>query len=233
MAAQHKLVQLDQIKFENVSFQVAGLDPVLKSVDLDIPMDQTVIVQSTDPAHAVHFLELLAGRKQPQKGQVHWCDAHGSEDEINSAPFHEVVSGYFESSRPHPDMPVSLIFANSGATGEVIQHAVEHFGLKTILSKKFQTLTYEHQKICMLITATLRTPQMLVLEDPAVGLKESQFLNFLDWVQYWQRQGQLRHIFMTNHHPTAARHFDHLTMLIDEGLVYVEDETTIKKAYHF
>lgn len=231
--ADSKLLQIDQVKFENVTFQVAGLDPVLKSVDIDIPMDRTVIVQSTNPSHAVHFLALLAGRQLPQTGAVHWCDADGSEKELNSSSFHEVVGGYFESLRAAPETSVKEIFISTSAHPEVIEQAIEHFSLKAMLSKKFKSLTYENQKLVLLIGATLRTPQMLVLEDPATGLKEAQFLNFLDWIQYWQRQGHLRHIFMTNHHPTAARHFDHTSILIDDGLVYVEEQTALKKAVHF
>ena len=231
--AQNKLVQLDQIKFENVSYQVTGFDPVLKSVDLNLPMDQTVIIQSTDPAHAVNFLELLAGHKPPHTGQVQWCDALGSQDEINAAPFYEVVASYFESQRPPPEILIKNLLKNTSAAQTVMDQAIEHFELKPKLNQKFRELTYENQKIILLIAATLRVPQMLVLDDPALGVSESQFLNYLDWIQYWQRQGHLRHIFMTNNHPTAARHFDHLSILIDEGYVYVEEETTPKKAYHF
>jgi hypothetical protein len=85
----------------------------------------------------------------------------------------------------------------------------------------------------MLIRSTLKLPQMLVLEDPAVGISEAKFLDFLDWIQYWQRQGHIRHMFLTNNHPTAARHLDCLSMFVDEGLIYVEEQREFKKAVQF
>ncbi|MGZ3691415.1 MAG: hypothetical protein ACXVAX_07925, partial [Pseudobdellovibrio sp.] len=121
----------------------------------------------------------------------------------------------------------------TGALPETINAALEHFDFEKQTETAFKNLSYEFQKLTMLIVATLRVPQMLVLEDPALGLSETSFLNFLDWIQYWQRQGQMRHLFMTNNHPTAARHLEFISMFVDEGLVYVEDEPTYKKVVHF
>ena len=233
MGQQKYSVQLDHVQFENVSFQVEGLDPVLKSVDIEIPMDQTVIVQATNPSHAVHLLEILAGFKQPQTGKVRFADADNSEEGITSAAFHDVVSSCFEHNRPNGDVVVKRLFLETGAKEEVIDLAIEHFELESIINKKFKSLNYETQKLLLLVRSTLRTPQMLVLEDPAVGLCEEYFLNFLDWMQYWQRRGQLRHVFMTNNQASAARHFDFTTLFVDDGLIYVEEVREYKKVLHF
>jgi ABC-type multidrug transport system ATPase subunit len=233
MGQQKHTIQLDHVQFENVSFQVAGLDPVLKSVDIEIPMDQTVIVQATDPSHAVHLLEILAGFKQPQTGKVRFADSDNSEEGITSAAFHDVVSSYFEHNRPSQEIVVKRLFLETGATEDVIEMAVQHFELEEVINKKFKTLNFETQKLLLLVRATLRTPQMLVLEDPALGLSEEYFLNFLDWIQYWQRRGHLRHVFMTNNHPSAARHFDFITLFVDDGLIYVEQAHEFKKVLHF
>lgn len=231
--AQHKFISLDQISFENVSFQIEGLDPVLKCVDLKLPMDQTVIIQSGNPVHAVNLLEILAGRKEPQSGKVRWTDEFESEEALRQLPFFDFVSSYFESNRPDPDMIVNKLLLKSGAGLDVVNEAIEHFELQDVLKKKFRVLKYETQKLVLLVLATLKAPQMLVLEDPAVGLSEETFLNFLDWIQYGQRQGHMRHVFMTNNHPTAARHFDSISMIVDEGYIYLEQAEAFKKIVHF
>jgi ABC-type multidrug transport system ATPase subunit len=231
--AQHKTINLDQISFENVSFQIEGLDPVLKGVDIKLPMDQTVIVQSRNPVHAVNLLEILAGRKEPQSGRVRWTDDLESEEALQKIPFFDFVSSYFESSRPDPDIIVNKLLLKSGAGPDVVHEAIEHFGLHDILKTKFRALKYETQKLVLLVISTLKVPQMLVLEDPAVGISEETFLTFLDWVQYWQRQGHLRHVFMTNNHPTAARHFASTSLIVDEGFIYLEQPEALKKIVHF
>ena len=231
--AQHKLINLDQVQFENVSFQMEGLDPVLKCVDLSLPMDQTVIVQSTNPSHAVNLLEILAGRREPHAGRVKLTDELESEDSLKGVPFYEVVASYFESNRPDPNTIVGKLLLKTGARPEIVDQAIEHFSLDTLLKKKFRVLSYETQKMLLLVISTLRVPQMLVLEDPAVGVSEEIFLNFLDWIQFWQRQGHLRHVFMTNNHPTAARHFTNSSMMVEDGFIYLEQTENYKKIVHF
>ncbi len=230
---QQKLNNLDQILFENVSFQNEGLDPVLVHVDLEVPMDQTVVIQSSNPTHSVHILEMLAGRKEPQSGKIKWTDvgSYGSED--ISVSVHELVSCYFESNRPDPNITVEVLLFNTGATKKIIQEAYEHFEISEIADKKFKALSFEKQKLLLLVIPTLKTPQMLILEDPALGLSEHVFLNYLDWVQMWQRQGHLRHIYMTNNHPAAARHLMASTMYVEDGLIYLDDHQSFKKIVHF
>lgn len=230
---QQKLNNLDHILFENVSYQVEGLDPVLVRVDLDFPMDQTVIIQSSNPTHSVHILEMLSGRKAPHSGKIKWTDAGSFENKEISAPLHDLVACYFESGRPDPNIIVQKLLVSSGAKKNMINEAVEHFELTGLLNKKFRDLAFEDQKLVLLLLPTFKTPQMLILEDPAMGLTEEVFLNYLDWVQIWQRQGHLRHIFMTNNHPAAARHLAASTMYVEDGLIYVDENLTFKKIVHF
>lgn len=230
--AQIKQSALDHIQFENVSFQVEGFDTVLKSVDLDFPMDQTVVVQSSNPSHAVHLLQILAGRQAPQAGKVRWSEA-GLRDLEDVGALHEVVGCYFESQRPSPDILVSDLLKSSMATESMIQEAVEYFSLRRHLNKKFRDLKFETQKLVLMLLPTLKTPQMLILEDPAVGVSEKVFLNYLDWIQLWQRQGHIRHVYMTNNHPVAARHLGATTLFVEDGLIYLDDENEFKKIVHF
>ena len=229
--AQHRNANLDSISFENVSFQVSDLDPVLTSVDLEFPMDQTVLVQSSNPSHAVHLLEILAGRKSPQTGKVKWTDAEAFGEEL--AGPHELVACYFESQWPSPEITVQELLKSTDCSAIMMNEAIEHFELKKVLPKKFRQLSFELQKLVLLILPTLKTPQMLILEDPAPGLSEKAFLNYLDWIQMWQRQGHLRHIYMTNNHPAAARHLQATSLYVEDGLIYSDEADGFKKIMHF
>ena len=230
---QHKANNLEHIFFENVSYQNEGLDPVLVHVDLELPMDQTVIIQSSNPTHSVHLLEMLAGRKEPQSGKIKWTDEGSYDGDEQSVSVHTLAGCYFESFRPDPNITVQELFMTSGARDEMLQEAKEHFEISEMLTKPFRLLSYEIQKLILLVVPTLKAPQMLILEDPAVGISEHIFLNYLDWIQMWQRQGHLRHIFLTNNHPTAARHLDANIMYIEEGLVYLKENQAFKKIVHF
>jgi|GEM_PF-5270251 len=231
--AQHKPNNLDYILFENVSYRNEGLDPILVHVDLEFPMDQTIIIQSSNPSHSVHLLEILAGRKEPQSGKIKWTDQGSYSGEEIQVSLHELVASYFESNRPDPNIKIEELLISTGAVKKMIFEAIEHFEILNLLNKSFRNLTYEDQKLILLLMPTLKTPQMLVLEDPAVGLSQQAFLDYLDWIQIWQRQGHLRHIYMTNNHPAAARHLDAKIIYIEDGLIYLEENQDFKKIVHF
>ncbi len=221
---------LDQIIFENVCVYLEGFDPLLQSVDLEIPMDQTIVLESSNPEHAVHLLSVLAGRKPPQSGRILWDNLNLFEEDEETLPTKQLIGSYFEHQRPHPEATLLKLLTQACETKEVCKQARDHFELTPeVLQKKFREVTYEIQKLVMLIAATLKQPQMLTLEDPAVGLSEKTFLDYLDWIQFNQRQGHLRHIFMTNNHPAALRHLEVARLFIEDGLLYVEESDNFKK----
>jgi len=230
---QNKPNNLDHIFFENVSYRNECLDPVLAHVDLEFPMDQTIIIQSSNPLHSVYLLEILAGRKEPQSGKIKWTDQGSYSGEEVQISLHELVACYFESNRPSPDVKVQDLFNSTGASKTIIEQAIEHFEIADLISRSFKKLSYEQQKLVLLLVPILKMPQMLILEDPAVGLSQRVFLNYLDWIQIWQRQGHLRHIFMTNNHPAAARHLDARIIYVEDGLIYLEENQSLKKIVHF
>ena len=221
---------LDQIIFENVSVLVEGSGDILQSVDLDIPMDQTIILESSNPTHAVFLLEVLAGRKAPQSGRILWNESSLSDFEERQ----KLVGSYFESQRAHPDATLLKILTQSCGDKQICKQARDHFEISSeTLQKKFREVSYEMQKLIMLIVSTLNQPQMLTLEDPAIGVSEKLFLDYLDWIQMHQRRGHLRHIFMTNNHPAALRHLEASKLFVEDGLLYLEDKQNFKKAVHF
>lgn len=230
--SQHKSFSLDQIQLENVSYRNNGYDSVLVHVDLELPMDQNVIVQSSNPTHAVHFLEILAGLKEPQTGKVKWSDLASGKDDLTNR-ITELMGYYFESLRPDPKISVNQLLQSTGASIELMAEVYEHFELFAYKDMAFKDLTYQLQKLVLMINPTLKMPQMLILEDPASGISEQVFLNFLDWIQMWQRQGHIRHVYLTNHHPTAARHLEANHLYIEDGLVYLDQVQGLKKVVHF
>ncbi|MBC7419568.1 MAG: ATP-binding cassette domain-containing protein [Bdellovibrio sp.] len=227
-------LSLDQITFENVSVFIEGFDPILQSVDIEIPMDQTIVLESSNPAHAVHLLSVLAGRQAPQSGRIIWNEFNLFDSEEDVLPRQKLIGSYFEHQRPQPDATILTILTQSCERKQVLKEARDHFEFTpALLQKKFRDVTYEVQKLVMLIAATLNQPQMLTLEDPAVGMNEKTFLDYLDWIQLMQRRGHLRHIFLTNNHPAALRHLESSKLFVEDGLLYLEDEENFKKAVHF
>ncbi len=225
--------QLDAIHLQNVTYHADGFDPVLTHVDFELPLDQNILIQASNPTHGLQFLQILAGQQKLQSGCIKWNEADIFTDEMSDVMPHQLVGSYFEHQRPCPQKTVTEILTETGLHKERVSELLEQFQLEHTAQKKFVNLQYEAQKTVQLIAAISKEPQMLLLEDPAMGLSEFLFLEILDLIQYGQRRGNLRHIYLTNHHPTALRHLDVSVMHLEDGLLYFEEKMDQKKIFNF
>ena len=224
-------INLNEMTFENVTYQEPGRDPILHSVDFVVPMDQTIIIESSRPQNAVQFLAIISGRKNLDSGRIVLNSQKTSFDEFSELN-PQCIGCFFESEMSFSKTSFEKIW-NLNKNSEEFKQLVEHFDLALVLNQDFQKLSFGWQKLAWLVRSVISAPELLVLEDPAVGLTEKQWLDFLDYVQFIQRRGSLRHIFMTNNHPTAMRHLAFNKIYLEDGLIYFDEEAGYKKASHF
>lgn len=226
------LIEVEEIKLENVTLQLSdNLDPILQSVDFNLPTDQVLLIESTYPANAVAFLQLLSGKLQTSSGKVLWNNENIFNSDSVVDP-RDTMGCYFENYRAGSKETLkSVLYDYLGQ--EEFEFVVDYFDLKEYVETELKSLPYSFQKMTYLIKSAARDKQVLILEDPASGVDESQWLAFLDYIQLRQRRGYLRHVFMTNCHPTAMRHLGHNKIFIEDGLIYSDEQDYIKKASHF
>lgn len=225
------LFDLNQVYLENVTLLQPGTDPVLQSVDFELPADQTVVIESSNPNNSLQFLQFLSGARPCTSGRILWNGQDIFSDEHEVDP-RSIMGAYFEGGHHHLSITVRAFF-NQFTTPEELQVICEQLDLTPYLNNELGKLSYSVQKIVFMTQAIAKNPQMLLLEDPASGLTEVQWLNFLDLIQYKQRAGHLRHIFMTNHHPTAMNHIGHNKLFLEEGIIYFDETAPTKKVAHF
>lgn len=224
-------LDINQVYLENVTLSQTGLDPVLTHVDFELPTDQTVVVESSNPNNSLYFLQFLAGVKPCNSGRILWNGQDVFADDNVIDP-REAMGVYFESGRHSIHMSVKN-YLEQVMKADELQIVCEQFDLTPYLNNELSKMNYGWQKIIFMIQTIAKNPQMLILEDPAQGLTEGQWLNFLDFIQYKQRAGFLRHIFMTNYHPTALNHMAHNKIYLEEGIIYFDESAPVKKIAHF
>lgn len=225
---------LNSIQLENVTCIDETSEPVLLHVDFELPTDQTLIIQALNPNHAVSFLKLLAGRLSPEGGRVLYNEKDMLDWMEDGEKVSLLIGSYFESDRPAPDSKIRSLVVSSQFPEEEVLDAFEQISLTVSLDHLFSSLSYEDQKMILLLRALKNKPEMIILEDPAMGLSEGKFLDFLDYTHFLQRRGHLRHVFMTNNHPTASKQLhDSISLLLADGLIYQEEALETKKAVHF
>lgn len=222
---------VEQIKLDNVTLKMFGRDAILQSVDVVLPMDETVVIESSNPQNALYFLQFLAGRLVCESGQM-LCNGENifsGENDINPQT---IMTSFFENYFCDRNLTVETLFLQSTFNFDNYD-VYSYFEIEQFKKVQIKSLSYEVQKTVFLIYTVLNCAEVLVLEDPAMGLSEFHWLQFLDLVQYQQRQGGLRHIFLTNNHPTALRHMAYNKLFLEDGLIYFDESAGYKKASHF
>jgi len=232
---EHSAFDLNQIQLESVTLAQNNIDahiqPILAQVDFVLPMDQTIVIESSNPTHSLQFIQMLAGYKSCAQGKILWNSQDVFADAHEVDP-RDIMGVYFEGHFPVSDMTIKD-YLKSFLSLEKIHTICEMFELTPYLSNQISKSNYAMRKLLTIIQIISKQPQLLILEDPATGLSESQWLNLLDYIQLHQRKGYLRHIFMTNHHGTALNHIEHNKLFIEDGLIYFDETMPAKKIAHF
>lgn len=229
-------MEVNEIKLENVTLKLSDShDPILSSVDYSLPTDAVLLIESSNPQCATLFLKMLAGRAPVTSGRILWNDENVFSADSSVDP-RETMGCYFETFRAGAKDTLQSVLMQDIGESEY-EFILDYFDLTDKAQTSLKALPYSYQKLAYLIksvSAHQGVPkQVLVLEDPASGLDESQWLCLLDYIQMQQRRGSLRHVFMTNHHPTAMRHIGHNRIFIEDGLIYIDENIKLKKASHF
>ena len=225
-------IEVNEIKLENVTLRFSeDQDPILQAVDYSLPTDEVLLIESSNHHNVTLFLKLLAGRAELSAGKVLWNDESIFTNESQFDP-HDSMGCYFETFRAgHKETFTSVLLEDLGEVE--FNFVIDYFDLSDKEVEPLKGLAYSFQKLAYLIKSAASDKQVLVLEDPASGLDESQWLCFLDFIQLQQRRGFLRHIFMSNHHPTAMRHIGHNRIFLEDGLIYIDEDINPKKVSHF
>jgi ABC-type multidrug transport system ATPase subunit len=222
--------KVNTLRLEGVTLSETGRDPVLEAVDFSLPLDETIVVESTRPQDAVYFLQLLAGRRQAQSGRLVLGGKSGAESVPEEC--RDLLGCFFETDLSFQVKDV-LAFWGIVSGSDALRVINEHFDLQLALQQPMACWPFSSRKLAGLIKALLHGPEMVLLEDPASGLSEKQWMQYLDYLQYHQRRGGARHVYITNHAPLALRHLSHNKLFLEEGLIYFDAEAGYKKASHF
>lgn len=224
-------IELDKIVLQNVTLPSWSGAAILENIDFDLPVDQTVVVESSSPQNAVQFLRFLSGGLTSTTGRLLWNENDVFADDSGIDP-REFMAAYFEQNNFHSELTVKE-FLNQVVPAEDRTTLDHLFDFSEHGQRKMSDLSFEDGKIFFLLQVLCKNPQFLILEDPASGLTEGQWLAFLDFIQYKQRRGYIRHIYMTNHHPTALNHLEHNKIFLEEGIIYFDESAPVKKVAHF
>jgi ATP-binding cassette subfamily C protein len=214
------------IRFEKVSFHYDRGTPVIKNIDLVIPVGQTTAIVGSSGAGKSTIADLVMGLIFPNQGHI-WVDGMelSSErvkawrDRIGYVPqdtflFHDTLRSNLLWAKPDAMQEEMIQSLRLAASEEFVSGLPK--GLETILGDRGILLSGGERQRLALARALLRNPSLLILDEATSSLDSENEKRILNAIE--RLHGQMT-ILIISHRLSTIRGADIIHVIEDGCLV--------------
>lgn len=196
---------------ENVEVSFRGT-PVLRDINWRLMPDQHCWISGPNGAGKSTLLGLLCGENDKAYGQhvelfgrrrgsgesiweiKSWFGLLNTSMQLNSLKrvkaMDVIASGFFDS--------VGLYEDPSPAQQQLVLQWLDALELLPLREQRFERLSFGQQRMILLARAMVKSPRVLILDEPCIGLDEEQKARLLGAVDQIAAQGQTRMLFVSH-----------------------------------
>lgn len=229
---------IQKLRFENLTFAHDNSSPIFKNLDFDFPTNTLVWVNAEDGSGKSSLLSLLAVLTMPQMGQFYIND-----ENIYDLSFEEFLKyrlkigysfdygGLLNNQTIRYNISLPLTYHKLLGPNELkarVDYYAERFGLEKFMEERPAHVPGRIRKMTALVRSLITHPEMLLMDDPTIGLNPDQNEALIYTMKELIDQNLLKHIFVSTFDANFIKSFDHCRLNIDEGRLYLE-ETKLKK----
>lgn len=234
--------KIETIQFQGLSFSHDGHDPLLKNVDFDFPMNEILWVKGAEGQGKSTLLQVLAGLESPQSGKFNINGENVLDMSFEEFLPYRLAMGYtFDyggliSNRTVFDnliLPLAYhkLMPHKEARDRV-NELIRRFDIHKYADERPAHIPGRVRKLTCLLRALATHPQVLLMDDPSVGLGQDTLHNFVDYIHHQLKEGSLKHIFMSSYDQKYMDLFDHRIIHVDAGQLYLQHADMQKKVVH-
>jgi ABC-type transporter Mla maintaining outer membrane lipid asymmetry ATPase subunit MlaF len=88
------------------------------------------------------------------------------------------------------------------------------------------------RKTTCLLRSLVMHPQMLLLDDPSVGLGQDSVYTFVDYIHKLRKEGHLKHIFISSYDEKFMNLLNYQIVHLDDGQLYFQAVDPEKRVVH-
>ena len=234
-----KQISIEKLRFENLTFQFEGQDPLFQSVDFDFPVDRLVWVKAEHGSGRSTLLQLLAVLQVPTRGSYWINDQNISEMSFEEFLPYRLMIGYgFDTGGlihnrtlfENLILPLNyhkLLTPQQAA--ERVNTYLEHFNLMKYKDMRPSFISGGTRKLACMLRAIIHHQQMVLLDDTTVGLDESVALRLFDLIQDLRANQGLRHVFLSSYDEKFMSGQDPTEIFIEGNLLRRLPDSSEKK----
>lgn len=230
---------IERLEFARVNFDHQDGVRVLENVDFNFPLNEFVWVQASAGSGRSILLQLLSVLLHPTQG--HYL--------INGLPVTEMTfeeflpyrlnigyafdyGGLISNRTLQENLSLPLLYhkvLNPKQAQKKVLDLIEHFEVTKYKDMRPSFVSGGMRKLFCLLRSLILEPELLVLDDPSVGLSQEMALKFFDHVQSLRDQGRCQHVFISSFDEKMMSLLPVKSIYIDQGLIHEEIEPTMRK----
>ena len=224
------ITDIQSLKFEGLVFGFESQDPLFDKVDFDFPMNQTVWARASSGEGRSSLLQLMAGLQSPSFGKYIINDQNVSEMSFEEFLPYRLNIGYgfdfgglIHNRSLLENVTLPLVYHKMMTDEEAQEKMRGYFnflGAGKFMDQKPSMVPGGIRKLTCLVRALATSPEVLLLDDPSVGLGQETILKYFDLVQELRAQGKCQHIFISSFDEKLMSCLDHTEIFIEEGQIY-------------
>lgn len=236
------LPKIESMKFESLSFAYEGQEALLKNADFEFPMNEVVWVKGTEGQGKSSLLQVLAGLETPQSGFFYINDQNVLNMSFEEfLPFRLVMGytfdygGLISNRTVYDNLILPLSYHNLVSAKESkarVEELISIFSLEKFAHERPAHVPGRVRKLTCLLRALVMKPQLLLMDDPSVGLGQDTLYTFVDYIHRLRKEGHLKHIFMSSYDEKYMNLFNYQIIHIDGGQLYFQQVEQDKKVVH-
>jgi phospholipid/cholesterol/gamma-HCH transport system ATP-binding protein len=233
---------IETLKFEAVTFAHEGHSPLLHNTDFEFPMNKVVWVQGPEGQGKSSLLQVLAGLLVPQSGFFYMNEKNVLDMSFEEFLPYRLAIGYtfdygglISNRSVYENLMLPLSYHKLIPPREAkarVQALIQAFEIEKFAHERPAHIPGRVRKLVCLLRSLVMHPQVLVMDDPSVGLGQETLHTFVDYIHKMRSEGFLKHIFMSSFDEKYMSLFDYHVIHLDEGQVYLQAGEPTKKVAH-
>lgn len=211
------------IKVTNIS-KAFGLFNALKDISFELKKGEVVGFLGPNGAGKTTTMRILTGFLPPTTGTCHVDGISITDDPLSIRK----KIGYLPESNPyysHLEVTEYLEFMGGlrGLSGNILSenlYRVVHIcGLEKVIGKKMETLSKGYKQRVGLAQALLHDPEILILDEPTVGLDPNQIIEIRNLIK---NIGKNKTILLSSHILSEVEHTCERVLILSEGKIVAQ-----------
>lgn len=233
-------MEINSLKFEGVTHSPGGGEIVFSNLDFEFPMNEIIWVKGYEGAGKSTLLNLLSALEAPQHGRYLINDIDTSDMSFEEFLPYRLKIGYtfdygglINNKTILENLAFPLLYHKlmpSHKIRETVEYLADYFDFKKFANERPAHVPGRLRKLICLLRPMLMRPDLLIMDDPSVGVGTDSAYLLSDYISELRLEGSLKHIFIASYDERFMDMFNHNILHLGEGQLHYQKREVEKKA---